>query len=455
MLLGLCGPGIDTATRQVTLQRLSAFLSNTLDEQHRPQLFGQDRGLVLVGDLSTSISNLQSLQPPASVPSPVSAAVASSANVRRPPTGPLAMQDAPQAAVTSQASPQFSFTNSGQLSQQMSPAMFGQLSPTMSPPNSGQLSQPMPPPTSRQLSPAMSSTISGQLSLTLVQQQRLQQSMMLLNSARQLVQAQNLPEALNVIEQALQAVPSNLDALILKGQILGAVGRFQEAIVVVDKALEMDANSALVWSMRSALLLNTGRAQEALAAVERSLALDPNNPETRSMKATVEENLASQQHIRSYQNRQFGTAAPANRDTLKSFLIGGVIQILGLVLGTIGAGLLILKPQLPIFLAFTLVSLGLAVLCVNAARGSYLYGATRVVSTLLLCLVAAGLIGVMYKFGYNWLLTRVQANPPLLVSVLFLALWLALAAILPLLAALGGFIGGIARGVRKQTLREF
>jgi tetratricopeptide (TPR) repeat protein len=298
----------------------------------------------------------------------------------------------------------------------------------------------------------MSSSTSGQLSLTLVQQQRLQQSMVFLNSARQLVQAQNLPEALNAVEQALQAVPSNIDALILKGQILGAIGHFQEAMVFVDKALEMDSNNALVWSMRAALLLNTGRAQEALVATERSLALDPNNPETHTMKATIEENLASQQYIGTYQSSQSSMSAPGRRDTLKSFLIGSVIQIFGLGIGALGAGLLILQPQLPIFVAFTLMSLGLAILCVNAARGSYLYGAARLVLAILICLAAGGLIGAIYIFGYHWLEARVLEKPLLLVSVLLLALWLALAAIVPLLAALGGLIGGIARGVRKRPV---
>lgn len=437
MILGLCGPCIDPATGQVTIQRLSAFLFNSLGEQHRPQIFGQERErspLILVGDMHVS------------APSPVSAAVANSADIRRPTTDPLAMQG-PQQGAPARVSPQVTHPNSGQLAQQMS--TFGQFSPTMSPPNSGQLPQQMSPTTSGQLSPAMSSNNSGQLSLTLMHRQRLQQSMMLLNTARQLVQAQNLPEALNAVEQALQAVPSNMDALILKGQILGAVGRFQEAMTVVDKALELDANNALVWSMRAALLLNTGRAQEALAAIERSLALDPNNSETYAVKATIQENIASQQYIGNYQNQRFGTSAPVKGDTLKGFLIGSIIQVVSLATGAIGVALLILQPRLPIIVAFTLLSFGLAVLCVNAARGSYLYGATRLVITLLTSLVTVGLIGAIYKFGYNWLAVRVINNPPLLVSVLFLALWLALAAIVPLLAAIGGFIVGIARGVRK------
>ncbi len=454
MLLGLCGPCIDPATGQVTMQRLSAFLSNSLGEQHRPQIFGQARGrspLILVGEISAPTVNLHNISPRASTPSPLSATVASSVDVRRPATGPLVMQGAQQATAPVRVPPQVSPPNSGQLSQQISPATFEQLSPIMSPPNSGQLSQQMSPATSGHLSPAMSSTNSGQLSLTVMQQQRLQQSMTLLNAARQLVQAQNLPEALNAVEQALQTVPSNIDALILKGQILGAIGRFQEAMVVVDQVLGVDTNNALVWSMRAALLLNMGRAQESLAAIERSLTLDPNNPETHRMKATIEGNIVSQQYISSHPNQRFGTVTPAKGDTLKAFLIGSGIQILGLVTGTIGAVLLILQPQLPIVVAFTLVSLALAILCVNAARSCYLYGATRLVSTIVVCLAAVGLVGAIYLFEYHSLEARVISNPPLLVSVLFLALWLALAAILPLLAALGGFIASIARGVRKPV----
>ena len=438
MVVGLCGPCINPASGRATLQSLSAFLSNTLDEQHRPQLFGQEYSpIILIGDLSAPTSNLQNAQPRASVPSPVSSADASSAHVRRPPTGPLVMQGAQAAAVASRVSPQMP---SGQLSHSAPPA------------NIEQFPQQVPPATPGQLSPAMSTTTSGQLSLTLLQQQRLQQSMMFLNSARQLVQVQNLPEAFNAVEQALQAVPSNMDALILKGQILGAGGRYQEAMVVVDKALEIDANNALVWGMRAALLLNTGRAQHAQHAIERSLALDPNNPETHAMKAAIEEYLANQQYARNYQNPQQAIAPQAYRDTLKSFLISTVIQIFGLALGTLGAELLVLKPQLPILLAFSLVSLGLATLCVNAARGSYLYGATRLVSTVFVCLATLGLAGAIYIFEYHQIQTSVKASPPLLVSVLFLALWIILAAALPLLTAIGGVIAGIARGVRKRVV---
>src|SRR5260370_16454304 len=48
MILGLSGPAADRG--RITLQQLHAYLSGSLDEQHQPQVFGQDqRPIVLVG----------------------------------------------------------------------------------------------------------------------------------------------------------------------------------------------------------------------------------------------------------------------------------------------------------------------------------------------------------------------------------------------------------------------
>ncbi len=51
-IMGVGGPAIDQATGQITLQRLHAYLSERLNEQHKPQVFGQEtRPLVLVGEM--------------------------------------------------------------------------------------------------------------------------------------------------------------------------------------------------------------------------------------------------------------------------------------------------------------------------------------------------------------------------------------------------------------------
>ncbi|HLI70170.1 MAG TPA: hypothetical protein VKV19_10475 [Ktedonobacteraceae bacterium] len=52
LIMGVGGPAVDPATGQVTLQGLHTFLSQRLDDQHRPQVFGREpRPLVLVGEM--------------------------------------------------------------------------------------------------------------------------------------------------------------------------------------------------------------------------------------------------------------------------------------------------------------------------------------------------------------------------------------------------------------------
>ena len=137
---------------------------------------------------------------------------------------------------------------------------------------------------------------------------------------------------------------------------------------------------------------------------------------------------------------------------IKSFLIGAVIQIFALLMGAIGASILIVRPQLPIIIAFLLESIALAILCVNAARGTFLYGIQRFLLTFTTSLIALGILGGLYKFGYHWLMNRVITFPPLIVPVLFLGFWLVAAAILPLLASLGGFTGRIIVGRKGRSL---
>ncbi len=198
--------------------------------------------------------------------------------------------------------------------------------------------------------------------------------------------------------------------------------------------------------MQAALLANLGQFQEALSAIDRSLALDPNNPETPAVKETI---LTRQQLIEQSQKLQ-ASASAKNRGGPLSFFLSACLQIFALFTGAIGTSLLLIEPQLPIIMAFVLASLGLSLLCVNAARGSYVYGFTRLLLTLITSLIAVGIVGALYKFGYNWIANKVVANPPLIVSVVFLGIWLAAAAGAPFLAAICGFIAGLVAGVRRK-----
>lgn len=394
MIIGLSGPALDRETGQVTLQRLHSYLAGVLPAQHRPQVFGQEpRPIVLVGKMPvfTAPSDNERETAPAIPPTP----------------------------------------SRGQALEEESHELFGQAGPR----------------TAGTATAQMSPTTSGQLSLAQVEQNRQQQCTKLLNQARQLVQMQNLPEAYKLVEQVLQMAPNFVDALVLKAQLLGSAGRFQEALAAVEQLVQIDPQSALVWSMRAALLANMGMLQEASAAIDRSLALDPNNPETQAIKATIQANMASMQNNR---QRSPASSQARGRDTAGSFLLSAGLQILALIIGVIGASILIIQPHLPIIIAFLLQSAGLAVLCVNAARGAYLYGARRLLLTIIFCGLAAGLLGGIFKFEFTSLIAKVRATPPLIVPALFLAVWLVAAALLPLLAALGGFIGGLVAGVRRK-----
>src|SRR5579872_5099793 len=218
---------------------------------------------------------------------------------------------------------------------------------------------------------------------------------MMLRQARHLISMQNPGEAFNVVEQILHLDPGNISALILKGQLLGTVGRFREAMSAVQQVLQLDPNNALVWSMQAALLTNMGQYQDALQAVERSLELDPKNPETYAIKTRITGQMATMQTMTRGKNN--GASPGQNNKNTATFFISAGLQLLGLILGVVGAVLPVFQPGVPLGVAFALESIGLALLCVYAARGSYLYGFASFILTLFFCIIPAAFLGGAYK----------------------------------------------------------
>jgi len=407
MILGLCGPASDPATRQITLQRLHSFLFNSLGEQQRPQLFGREiTPLVLVGDM---------------------------------PATPFDVQQSGQLPhIQSGQLPAASFSPGLSQSQPLQAATVSKLM-SQAPQNATATVQ-------------MSPTTSGQFTLSAVAEQ---QSEILLRQARQLIQLQNPTEAFKYVEQALVIAPTNTSALILKGQLLGTEGRFHAALNTVEQLLRVDSNHALGWSMRAALLSNMGQYQMALQAIEHSLELDPNNPETYSVKTSIMGQIAAHQSLSN--SKKLVIPALKRRDPgPASFFIAFGLQFLGFVLGIVGVGLPILQPRLPVILAFVLQSLGLAILCVNAARGSYLYGFSRFFLTFITSAIVAAILGLggflggVNKIGTGRVYTLILHNPPVLTPLLFLGLWLAASAAIPLLLAFFALFAGLIVGVRRK-----
>lgn len=399
-IVGLSGPAKDPSTGQFTLQQLYAYTTGKAGAQHKPQIYGQEpRPIVLVGALpafSPAVPSFAAMRTSTS-----STGQFTYQGVGE--SGPLVEQSAPYAGA----------------------AMAGQQSP--------------------------STSTSGQLSLSVLELNRQQQCMKLVSQARQAIQMQNISEALGLVEQVLQMNPSYIDALTLKGQILGSTGRFQEALATVEQLLQIDPNNALAWSMQAALLMNTGRPLEASSAIERSIALNPQNQEAQAIRDSIQASLMRPPDNAWQPQTLTAQSKPTSiRDSAKSFLLSATLQIFALILGCAGAAILVLQPHLPILIGFALESFGLALLCILAARGAFLYGVGRLLFTILLCLISAGILGGIYKFGYTLLIHKVVAFPPLIVPVLFMAFWLIAAAVLPFLLGIGGFIGGLALGVRRK-----
>jgi tetratricopeptide (TPR) repeat protein len=398
IIIGLSGSATDPISGQATLQNLHAFLLSSLDEQHQPQVFGQEhRPIVLIGDLPSFEYRQESIS-----------------------ASPLS-----------------------------SPARY---SPVASPPMSNQAAEYLSQSSIGIASAQISPLASGQSPREILEQNRRNQCEKLLNQARQQVQTQNIPAALNTIENILQIAPDNIDALIFKAQLLGITGFFQEALAVANQVIQLDSSNALVWSICATLLANLGQLHEASTAIERSIALNPNNPEALALRDAILSNLARNSLVEQDARFRSTSTSLGKQGGVKSFLIGAVIQISALFVGTIGASLLIIRPQLPNIIAFLLESGALAILCVNAARGAYLYGIKRFLLTLATSLLALGMLGGLYRFGYHWLIIRVIALPHLIVPVLFLGFWLITAAILPLFLAMGGLLGGIITGVRRKSI---
>ncbi|HEU5227129.1 MAG TPA: tetratricopeptide repeat protein, partial [Ktedonobacteraceae bacterium] len=332
------------------------------------------------------------------------------------------------------------------------PQPLQQISPTDAPPpGAGMLNQQNIPTGSQPIMQAMQAptataqkTATGQLPHPSMEQHRRQQCKLRLEQAQHLLQTQNYGEAFNIVEQILQILPNDPTTLIFKGQLLGKAGLYPEALAVVDQLTKIDPNNPLVWSMRAFLLASTGQHRPALEAIEHSLELDATNPESYAIKNNIMANIATTQSKR-------GATSPLQKQQKSStvLLMGMLWQFAGFIIGTAGSLLPVFLPSLPGLVGVAFISLGLAWLSINAARGTYRYGFLLFLPTLVISLISAGLLGALYVLAYKKIIQMIIAHPAILVPILFLILWLASAAILPFMIGLGGTISRAVRSRRQ------
>ncbi|GAC1356435.1 MAG: hypothetical protein PVSMB5_02760 [Ktedonobacteraceae bacterium] len=291
---------------------------------------------------------------------------------------------------------------------------------------------------------------SGQILSSAINEQRKQQSQQMIGQARQFFQAQNYGAAFSLVEQVLLLAPADVDALTLKGQLLGVAGRFPEAAAVIDELLRVYPHNPLGWSMRAVALTNLGNHQGALAAIERSLELDAHNPETYALKNTIMANLALVQTQTNKHPQSKFVATDTKRNTSVVFVLGLGLHLLGLFVGLAGFGVLMALRSLPPAVGLLPISVGLTVLCINAARGSFRFGFIHLVLAFLLSFISAGLLGFAYRFEMATIVAQLKLHPSLLVPLVLLGAWLAAAAVIPLLLALGGLISGLISRAQRR-----
>ena len=348
ILVGLSGPVVANGTGDVTLQNLYTYLKSKLADQQRLQVFGQaPTPIVLVGEMPTLQQGAQVLP---------------SANARSRATSTTGSPQAAQGSVLQQVS--------------YSAIAAAQLSP-----------------------PPQSENTPAHLGASEFEQQRQQQSKLLLDQALQLFHGQRVEEALLLTEQALQLTPGESSGLTLKGQILGTLGRYPQALTTINQLCQREPGNALAWSMGAVLLTNMGRQQEALSAIERSLELDATNPESYVIKTNIMSSIAITQNSGKMLLKNELIASEKRRGGPTSYFVGVIVQFVGLLMGILGGLLPLLHSPLPVWFSLLLESFGFAILCVNAVRGAYRHGFLHLLVTLFFSFLVVAILGV--SVGYQ------------------------------------------------------
>ena len=475
--VGLSGPATESAIGGVTLTKLHAYLFNNLSEQHRPQLFGQPKSpFVLVGNpIANAASDIPNATTPSS-PFPTGSGVDPS-SMESPPhsSGGLTKRygaqssSAPTTASGGQAAPELAGLGRGQNVVEPPPHSRGGLTKRYG-------SQSSSVPAAASASQAASNLADsgqvlppqGSVQKAAPNEPLQEQYKQILEQAQRCMQNQNYKDAFELVEQVLRIAPNNTVALTLKGQLLGTAGRLEDAIATVEQLLQNDPDNALAWSMRAVLLSNMGQQQAALSAIERSLAIDASNPESYAIRTRITESLAAARTQNGdgakrpdvLPGRVSGEAnAMVTKDDPRTFLVGAGLQMLGFILGIVGAASTYFLNQSTPYISLAIACLGLAIMCVLATRGAFRYGFSRLIPTVMLTILSAVVLGGGYAaLGLTRIIANIQAQAQVtpqaaivrLLAFGFIGIWLVSAAILPLFGSVIGLVAGFVMRSRQR-----
>ncbi|NJN18572.1 MAG: tetratricopeptide repeat protein [Oscillochloris sp.] len=101
--------------------------------------------------------------------------------------------------------------------------------------------------------------------------ERRQRSRKLTDQGQAMLRTQQMSEALNLFDRAIEADEANATAWLWRALALTDVARFDDALQSYDKAIELDATSYGAWNAKGTLLMELGKPAKALECFERAL----------------------------------------------------------------------------------------------------------------------------------------------------------------------------------------
>lgn len=127
-------------------------------------------------------------------------------------------------------------------------------------------------PVIEQLQQALASIVEAESDDNLGRQAELHiQSRALCDQGQMLLREERIPEALRLLDQAVQLQPSNALAWQWRAMALSDSGQFQQALASFDTALEYEPRNASIHNQKGSLLLHLGRLEPALLCFEQAL----------------------------------------------------------------------------------------------------------------------------------------------------------------------------------------
>jgi tetratricopeptide (TPR) repeat protein len=105
--------------------------------------------------------------------------------------------------------------------------------------------------------------------------------------AKNLIDAGQLPEAVDAIDQALMNSPRFAAAHFWKGVVLYLLARHDEAHQSLKSAADLDPSMANAWLALAYVQFEQALPEMALQSIDKSIAADPKNPRAHMLRATI------------------------------------------------------------------------------------------------------------------------------------------------------------------------